>query len=211
MLRPMPIEPIPPETACVAHPAFPKGNRYLRVADELDTLFTDEAFMGLFAAHGQPAFPPWRLALVTLLQCAEGLADHQAAEAVRSRIDWKYLRRLERTDSGCDASVLSEFRGRLIAGAAESRLFDTLLTWCRSRQLVKARGTQRTDATHVLAAIRTLHRRERVLETLRAALNQLSAADATWVHRHVPVAWYERYGPRAEAMPRLVGRAPRGA
>jgi transposase len=66
--------------------------------------------------------------------------------------------------------------------------------------LIKARGTQRTDSTHVLAAIRTLHRLERVLETLRAALNQLSAADAAWVRQHVPVAWYERYGPRAEAM-----------
>jgi hypothetical protein len=71
MLRPMPIKPIPPETARVARPAFPKANRYLRVTDELDTLFTDEAFIGLFPTHGQPAFPPWRLALVTLLQFAE--------------------------------------------------------------------------------------------------------------------------------------------
>jgi transposase len=48
MLRPMPIEPIPPETARIARAAFPKGNRYLRLADELDTLFTDEAFGALF-------------------------------------------------------------------------------------------------------------------------------------------------------------------
>jgi hypothetical protein len=46
MLRPMRIEPVPPETARVAGAAFPKGNRYLRLADELDTLFTDEAFRG---------------------------------------------------------------------------------------------------------------------------------------------------------------------
>jgi hypothetical protein len=74
------------------------------------------------------------------------------------------------------------------------------LAACKARGWLKARGTQRTDSTHVLAAIRTLHRLERVLETLRAALHQRSAADAAWVHRHVPVAWYERYGPRAEAM-----------
>jgi transposase len=110
MLRPMPIEPIPPETARVARAAFPKGNRYLRVADELETLFTDEAFLALFPPHGQPAQPPWRLALVTLLQFAERLSDRQAANAVRSRIDWKYVLRLELTDPGCDASVLSEFR-----------------------------------------------------------------------------------------------------
>ena len=112
MLRPMPIEPTPPETARVARAAFPRGNRYLRVADELDTLFTDEALMGLFPTHGHPAFPPWRLALVTLLPCAEGLSDRQAAEAVRSRIDWEYMPRLELTDPGFDASVLGELRGR---------------------------------------------------------------------------------------------------
>ena len=87
MLRPMPIGPIPPETARVARAAFPKGNRYLWVADELDTLLTDEAFLTLFPTHGQPALPPWRLALVTLLQFAEGLSDRQVAHAVRSRID----------------------------------------------------------------------------------------------------------------------------
>src|SRR5262245_22656849 len=133
MLRPMPIEPIPSETARVARAAFPKGNRYLRVADELDTLFTDDAVLALFPMHGQPARPPWRLALVTLLQFAKGLSDRQAANAVCSRIDRKYVLRLELTDPGFDASVLSEFRTRLIAGAAESLLFDTLRTWCCNR------------------------------------------------------------------------------
>ena len=88
MRRPMPIAPLPPETVRVARAAFPKGNRYLRLADELDTLFTDAAFGALFPAHGQPACSPWRLALVTILPFAEGLSDRQAAHAVRSRIDW---------------------------------------------------------------------------------------------------------------------------
>jgi transposase len=136
MLRPMPIEPIPPETVRVARAAFPKGHRYLRVADALDTLFTDAAFVALFPMHGQLAFPPWRLALATILQFAEGLSDRQAAEAMRSRIDWKYVLRLELADPGFDASVLSEFRTRLIAGAAEYLLSDTLLTWCRECHLI---------------------------------------------------------------------------
>ncbi len=75
MLRPMPIKPIPPETARIARAAYLTGNRYLRLADELDELFTDGAFQALFPAHGQPALPPWRLALVTLLQFAEGISD----------------------------------------------------------------------------------------------------------------------------------------
>jgi transposase len=198
MLRPMLIEPVPPETARVARAAFPKGHRYLRLADELDTLFTDEAFLALFPTHGQPAQPPWRLALVTLLQFAEGLSDRQAANAVRSRIDWKYVLRLELTDAGFDASVLSEFRSRLISGAAESLLFDTLLTWCRTRQLVKARGRHRTDSTHILAAVRALNRLEVVGETLRHALNSLAVVAPEWLRAMSPPAWRDRYTRRAE-------------
>jgi transposase len=167
MLRPMLVEPVPPETARVAQAAFPKGHRYLRLVDELDELFTDEAFLALFPTHGQPARPPWRLAPVTILQFAEGLSDRQAANAVRSRIDWTDVLCLELTDPGFDASVLSEFRTRLVTGAAEYLLFDTLLTWCRDRQPVKARGRQRTDSTHILAAVRALNRIEVVGETMR--------------------------------------------
>jgi transposase len=198
MLRPMPIEPIPPETARVARAAFPKGHRYLRVADELETLFTDDAFLALFPTHGQSAHPPWRLALVTILQFAEGLSDRQAAHAVRSRIDWKYVLRLELTDPGFDASVLSEFRTRLIMGAAESLLLDTLLTWCRERQLVKARGRQRTDSTHILAAVRALNRIEVVGEAMRHALNTLAVVAPEWLRAVSPPDWRDRYVRRAE-------------
>jgi transposase len=198
MLGPMPIAPLPPETAWVARAAFPKGNRYLQVADELDMRYTDEAFGALFPTHGQPACPPWRLALVTILQFAGGLSDRQAANAVRSRIDWKYVLRLELTDPGFDASVLSEFRGRLLAGSAESLLFDTLLTWCRDRQLIKARGCQRTDSTHILAAVRALNRIEVVGESLRHALNSLAIVAPAWLRTVSPPAWKDRYTRRAE-------------
>jgi transposase len=198
MLRPMPIEPIPPETGQVARAAFPKGNRYLRVADALDSLLTDEAFLALFPTHGQPALPPWRLALVTILPFAEGRPDRQAAHAARSRIDWKYVLRLELTDPGFDASVLSEFRTRLIAGAAEDLLFETLLTWCHHRQLVKARGRQRTDSTHLLAAVRALNRIEVVSETMRHALNTLAVVAPEWLRAASHPDWRDRYMRRAE-------------
>jgi transposase len=198
MLRPMSIDPMPPETARVARAAFPKGNRCLRVADELDSLFTDEAFLALFPTHGQPALPPWRLALVTLLQFAEGLSERQAANAVRSRIDGKYVLRLELMEPGFDASVLSEFRTRLITGAAESLLFDTLLIWCRDRQLVKARGRQRTNSTHILAAVRALNRIEVVGETMRHVLNTLAVVVPEWLRAVSDPEWQGRYARRAE-------------
>ena len=198
MLRPMPIGPIPPEPARVARAAFPKGTRYLRVADALETLFTDDACVALFPPHGQPAPPPWQLALVTILQFAEGLSDRHAAHAVRRRIDWQYVLRLELTAPGCDASVLSAFRSRLLAGSAASLLFDRLLTWCCDHQLVKARGRQRTDSTHILAAVRALNRLEVVGETLRHALNSLAVVVPQWLRAVSPPEWRDRSARRAE-------------
>ena len=124
---------------------------------------------------------PWRLALICVLQFVEHLSDRRAAEAVRSRIDWKYALGLELTDSGFDFSVLSEFRSRLVAGHAGLRLLDTLLERLQALGLLKQRGRQRTDSTHVLAAIRVLNRLERVGETLRAALNSLAVVAPAWL------------------------------
>jgi transposase len=166
-MHPEPIPTIPEETIRIAHSVLPKGNVWMQMRDELGTLYADEDFADLFPSRGQPAEAPWRLALVTIMQYAEGLTDRQAADAVRTRIDWKYLLSLELTDAGFDFSVLSEFRGRLLAQGAERRLFDVLLEHCRKRGWIKARGKQRTDSTHVLAAIRTLRRLECVGETMR--------------------------------------------
>jgi transposase len=197
-LRPQSLEPVPEDTVRVARAAFPQGNPYLTLRDQLGTIFQDEDFADLFPLCGQPSLPPWRLALVTILQFRETLADRQAAEAVRARIDWKYLLGLELTDPGFDFSVLSEFRDRLLAGHQEALLLEKLLEQCCARGLLQARGQQRTDATHVLAAIRVLNRLELVAETLRATLNELATVAPDWLQALAPVAWYERYGRRIE-------------
>ena len=197
-LHPHVITPVPTETARVARAAFPKGQPYLTFRDTLGTIFQDEDFTALFPAWGPPGLPPWRLALVTIMQFREHLADRQAAEAVRARIDWKYLLSLELTDPGFDFSVLSEFRDRLLAGSAAEVLLDKLLERCRALGLLKARGQQRTDSTHVLAAIRVLNRLELVAETLRATLNALATVAPDWLQGLAPLAWYERYSRRIE-------------
>src|SRR5215216_421662 len=197
-LRPEPIGEIPAETARVAHAAFPKGTVVTRLRDEFDALYEDEDFRSLYPARGQPGLTPWRLALVTVFQFLEHLSDRQAAHAVRARIDWKYALALELTDPGFHACVLCEFRARLLAGAAEQRLFDTMLMLFKEHGLVKAKGRQRTDATHVLAAIHVLNRLECMGETLRQALNTLATTDPEWLQTFVPIAWYTRYGRRIE-------------
>lgn len=92
------------------------------------------------------------------MQYIEGLSDRQAADAVRSRIDWKYALSLELTDSGFDSSVLSEFRSRLIGGSAEGLLLDVLLQKCKERKWIKAKGGQPADSTYVLGWIRAINR-----------------------------------------------------
>jgi transposase len=193
-----PLPPVPEDTTRVARAAFRRGNACLILRDRLGTVFTDTDFVDLYPKRGQPAYAPWRLALVTLLQFREGLSDRQAAEAVRARIDWKYLLALDLADPGFDRSVLCEFRGRLLDNDAVGRLLARVLDAAREDGLLKARGRQRTDSTHVLAAIRTLNRVELVAETLRAALNDIAVAAPDWLRALAPREWHERYDRRIE-------------
>jgi transposase len=187
------IEPVPDETARIAHAAFPKGNVYLRLRDAIGSLYTDEAFADLFPKHGRPAEAPWRLAVITVFQFAESLSDRQTADAVRARVDWKYLLGLPIEDAGFDASVLCEFRARLLEGSAEHRLLDVLLERFHDHGLLKARGRQRTDSTHVLSAVRALTRLQCVGETMRHALNSVATAAPNWLQPRIQSEWIERY------------------
>jgi transposase len=198
-LFPQAIGPIPEETARIARAANPKGTLAMWLRDALGAIYTDADFADLYPERGQPALAPWRLATVTLLQYAEDLTDRQAAEAVRTRLDWKYLLGLELADPGFDQSVLSEFRERLLAQGAESRLLDKLLAVCRERGWLKAGGKMRTDATHVLAAVRSLHHLETVGETLRAALEELAEVAPDWLLSWVPQEWFKRYEGRMDS------------
>ena len=209
-LRPQPLSPVPENTARVAHAAFRRGNPYLLLRDRLGPVFADADFADLYPRHGQPAYAPWRLALVTLMQFREGLSDRQAADAVRGRIDWKYLLSLDLDDAGFDFSVLCEFRTRLLEHEAAGRLLDRLLDAAREGGLVKARGRSRTDSTHVLAAVRALNRLELLGETLRAALNAIAAAAPDWLRAVAPPEWHGRYDRRVEGA-RLPGSAPKRA
>jgi len=91
-IHPKKIKPVPLQTRQITQAAFPQGNRYMQLRDTLGTLYDDGLFVDLFQQQGQPAQAPWQLALVMLMQFAENLSDRQAADAVRGRIDWKYLR-----------------------------------------------------------------------------------------------------------------------
>jgi transposase len=167
----------------------------VQVRDRLGQWLRDEDFAAAFGDRGRPGWSPSRLALVTVLQRVEDLADRQAAEAVRTRIDWQYLLGLPLDDPGFDHTVLAEFRGKVAEAGLEQVALDALLGKLAAGGLVKAGGKQRTDSTHVVAAVAALGRLELAGESVRAALEALAAAHPAWLEQRVCVADFaRRYG-----------------
>ena len=167
----------------------------VEVRDRLGQWLADEDFAAAFGIRGRPGWAPSRLALVTVLQRAEKLTDRLAAEAVRARLDWKYLLGLPLDDPGFDHTVLAEFRGKAAEAGLEQVALDALLERLLSAGLVKAGGKQRTDSTHVIAAVAALNRLELAGEGVRAALEALTAAHPDWVAQRICVSdWTRRYG-----------------
>ena len=170
------------------------------IRDELGEVFADAEFVSAFAAVGPAGWSPGRLALVTVLQMVENLTDRQAAEAVRDKISWKYALGLTLTDTGFDFSVLSQFRTRIVEHGIEQKALDLLVAALAERGLLKSGGKQRTDSTHVLAAVRDLNRVELAGESVRAAVEAIAAAAPDWLATVIDVpGWQHRYGQRIDA------------
>ncbi len=182
----------------------------VEVRDRLGQWLADEDFAAAFGIRGRPGWSPSRLALVTVLQRAGKLTDRLAAEAVRTRLDWKYLLGLSLDDPGFDHTVLAEFRGKVAETGLEQVALDALLAKLAAEGLVKAGGKQRTDSTHVVAAVAALNRLELAGESVRAAVEALAAAHPDWVAQRICVAdWARRYGDPGDvlAAARLPGQA----
>jgi transposase len=197
-MKPHEVEPIPQETARIAWKAFPKGSPIMHLRDSLGPIYEDQQFADLFPKRGRGAQEPWRLALITIFQAMEGLTDRQAAQMVIARIDWKYALSLPLDDEGFDFSVLTDFRQRLLEHGAEERLLEAILAIARQRGWLGAGGKQRTDSTHVVAAVRNLHRLETVGETMRAVLEELAEQAPGWLVSVMDGEWLDRYVHRFE-------------
>jgi transposase len=195
-LKPQDIREIPENTEAVIQ-SWPRKKQgpYVILRDKLGPLFADDDFAPLYASpRGRPAEAPAVLALVLVLQFVEDLSDAAAAHQVVARVDWKYLLGLPLEDAGFDASVLTDFRARL-AGRELVRLFlERVLTLAAEEGLLKKRGRQRTDSTHVIGAVRELNRLECVGRTMQGALNALAIVAPQWLQAWVPPEWYARYG-----------------
>jgi len=168
-LRPRSGEQVPSVTAQVARASNPGGTTAIGVRDRLDGLWHDADFADGYPRDGRPVLSPAQPATVRVLQFLPGLPHRQAAEAVRCRIDFTYAPAMELDDPGFHHNVPADFRDRLTEDGRADRLLDLAPARLKEAGLVRERTTQRTDSTHVPAAVRDLTRLELVTEAVRAA------------------------------------------
>src|SRR6266700_3147615 len=181
------------------------------IRDRLGQWLGDEDFAAAFGTRGKPRWSPSPLALATVLQRAENLTGRQAAGSARTRIDWQYLLGLPLDDPGFDHTVLAEFRARVAGAGLEQVALDALLTRLAADGLVKAGGRQRSDSTHVTAAVAALNRLELAGESVRAALEALAAAHPAWLEQRICVPDFSRrYGTPMTSWRPPVSQARRG-
>ncbi len=187
-----------PQVAAMIEAKFP-GKKTpplaVTIRRRLGQWLEDEDFASAFGARGRPGWSPSQLALVTVLQMAENLPDRAAAETVGKDLAWQYALGLAAGAEGFDHTVLSEYRARVAEHGLEQVVLDKLLERLASDGLIKAGGKQRTDSTHVIAAVAALNRLELAGESVRAVLEALAAAHPDWLEQRVCLAdFHRRYG-----------------
>jgi hypothetical protein len=204
-MRPRESVEVPEETARIVRAACPKGTRATRLRDVLGPVFVDGQFTDWFAVEGRGGVAPGVLAMVCVLQAMERMSDREAADAVRTRVDWKYALALPLADAGFHHSVLEEFRQRLVVDDRAMRLLDAMLAAADAAGLTRQGGRMRTDSTHVIAELRRLCRWELLGETVRLALDEIAGMAPGWLGPRIRAGWEDRYGRRVEA-----SRLPKG-
>lgn len=195
-LKIRPPWPMPEEMRRIGENLLERDDPFRLIGEQLFERLNEEEFADLYSSEGKPGISPVILAFVSVFQFMEKLADRQAAQALRMRLDWKYALHLPLDYAGFDYSVLSEFRDRLLGGQAEGRVFEKLVEQIRGLGLIKERGKQRTDSIAMLTKVRRLCRVETVVETLRLALVAIVKTDREWSEEVIPPSWEEKYGAR---------------
>jgi transposase len=195
-VHPESFPPLPADTLCAAKSVFHIENLYLVIGDQLDPLFGDLNPDELDAFSARPAGVPFTLAMLTIFQFAEDLPDHQAAMAVRTRMDWKYALHLPMDYPGIDHSELREFRQWLRLDPGGQRVFQRMLTRLARLGLLGSKDKRRAYVDDVLKAVDILSRVEELAEAMSLALEALAARQPDWLRAISLPHWYGRYGPK---------------
>ena len=179
---------IPARTRDAVEAMLPADSVCRLLGEKAEEIIDESALAAMYHQTGRGGINPVLLCFVLVLQFLDKLPDRRTAEMVKVRMDWKYALRQELNWPGFDYSSLCNFRKRLYAHGQEYLMFEQVLAYLSKSGYVQSKR-QRTDATHVLAAVERLSRLELVWETLRLALDALINADAKWVCQVLPVSF----------------------
>ena len=186
--------PLPADTARAAQAAFRQDNPYLLLGDRLDTLLAGIDLAGL-DPEGENALPTLRLlALVTTFQYKENLPDWQAADAARTRLDWKYALHLPLNHPGLNPFSLCVFRCPLLRQKDRQPVFQNLLDGIQAAGFSLGSGEEISlQAQAVLLAVCRVSRLERIAGAMNQALEALAAYKPDLLRLILLPHWYRRY------------------
>jgi len=193
LIRPAPFPPLPRDTAGAAEAVFGKGNIYLTIGDQMESLLAEVDLTDLAVSQEKPAATLAMLAFVTAFQYAENLPDRRAAEALRTRTDWKYALHLSLDYPGWDPTALCEFRRLFLHDPAAQQVFQQILDHLAEVALSRNTDQQRAEATEVLTTVCLMSRLERLAEVMHMTLEALATSKPGWLRTVALPHWYERY------------------
>jgi transposase len=173
---------------------MPANNIYLIISDQIEQLLGEVELARLDPSATQSAATVAVLALVTVFQFIENLPDRRAAEATRTRLDWKYALHLSWDYPGLEYSLLGEFRRSLERDSAARQAFQQLLERLTETGLLGNASGRPIEAGAVLEAVDGVSRLERLMEAMRMALETLAAVEPEQLRTITLPHWYERYG-----------------
>jgi transposase len=169
-------------------------NIYLTIGDQFKQLLADIELPSLDPAGTWSASTLAALALVTVFQFAEDLPDRLAAEAARTRPDWKYALHLSLNQPGISPSMLCEFRQSLLRSPAARQTFQQVFDRLAETDLLSKANGRQTAASEVVAVVCGVSRLERLIEAIRMALEVVAATEPEQLRMITLPHWYERYG-----------------
>ena len=202
---PVQLSPLPAETASATKAVFNLTNAYLVIGDQANGWLRDIVFADYVSAPDQSVVPTPQLAFITIFQFAEDLSDRRAADAVRTRMDWKYALHLPLNDPGFDATVLPEYRQRVLRSSIDRLLLQRLIGHVAAVGLLPLTERQGITVADMLISIGNLNRIEELFDALCSALGALASRYPDWLRKAALPHWYERY-----SRPPLNLRLPHG-
>jgi transposase len=186
---------IPKETARAASAIFGRGNFYIQVGEQLDSILEDVDCAPFLRKTGRSAFEYSTLPLITFFQFMERLTDNQAIDALRTRTDWKYALHLSLLSGILHETALCQFRQRVICDPASQSEFQKLVDRLVGLGPLPSPAFQKSSAEEVIDSVCTFNCLSTAQQTMQQTLEVLAARFPEWLRKIALPHWYGRYNP----------------